>query len=366
MTSITQVRTFVLKHLCKSCITNRVVFGSSLLYWQSNCQQRKIHYMRDVVVIGGGLSGLSACYELEKRNIRYTVIEVKPRFGGSIISSRELGFVLDGGAFAIQPFREVTILKELELVESMYPMDNGAKGFNEGTESLITALANKLTKGRLMRMAVSSIGWLDGRFTICLENGIMYDAGSVIVASPARYAERMFYTLAPDVSTRLRDYHYDTIFRVSLGYHKDDVPDELEDIPDMCFPFAFKTDHLSRVSDSDHVLVHVGVRAQPDTEPDNVIREVIQGYGLGDNPLVKRVHYWSEADPLSCYDDDHADNMQAIREALPDGIYLVGSDYSDVPPQHKGVANLNDRIIQGRAAGISAYEDLKARKNAKS
>ena len=33
--------------------------------------------MRDVVVIGGGLSGLAACYELERCGAAYTVIEVK-------------------------------------------------------------------------------------------------------------------------------------------------------------------------------------------------------------------------------------------------------------------------------------------------
>ena len=43
--------------------------------------------MRDVVVIGGGLSGLAACYELEKRGAAYTVIEVKRRFGGGIRST---------------------------------------------------------------------------------------------------------------------------------------------------------------------------------------------------------------------------------------------------------------------------------------
>jgi len=318
--------------------------------------------MRDVVVIGGGLTGLSACYELEKQKIRYTVIEVKPRFGGSIISSHEDGFVLDGGAFAIQSPDDIALLDDLGLRESLYTVDENIFAFEDGTETLITALADKLTRGRLMRMAVSSIGQLENRFTICMENGIMYDAGSIIVASPARFAERMFYTLAPEVSARVRDYHYDTIFRVSLGYHKDDVPDELGEIFDMCFPFAFMTDHPTRVPDSDYALVHVGVRSQHDTDSDNIVTEVIQRYGLGDNPLVKRVHYWSEADPLSCYDDNHADNIKAIREALPDGVYLVGSDYTLTPPQHKGVARLDDRVRQGQDAAQSAIAYLKAKK----
>ncbi len=320
--------------------------------------------MRDVVVIGGGLTGLAACYELEKRNIRYTIIEVKPRFGGSIISSEDSGFVLDGGTFAIKsdltPFLENFGMSDDDLFE----MGDGIVGFKQGTDSLIKTLSSKLTKGRLMRMAVSSIGRLDNRFTICMENGIMYDAGSIIVASPARFTERMFYTFVPEISERLRDYHYDTIFRVSLGYHKDDAPESLEEIRDMCFPFAFMTDHPSRVPDDDHVLLQVGVRTKPTTSHEDIINEVIQCYGLGDNPLVKRVHYWSEADPLSCYDDDHRDNMKAIREALPEGVFLVGSDYSDAPPQYKGVANLSERIVQGQSAALSAMEYLKAIRNA--
>ena len=58
--------------------------------------------MRDVVVIGGGLSGLAACYELEKQQIRYTLIEVKRRVGGSISSCKDKGFVTDASAFAIK------------------------------------------------------------------------------------------------------------------------------------------------------------------------------------------------------------------------------------------------------------------------
>ena len=51
--------------------------------------------MRDVVVIGGGLTGLSACYQLEKLGLRYTVIELKRRFGGAISSKSENGFIMD-------------------------------------------------------------------------------------------------------------------------------------------------------------------------------------------------------------------------------------------------------------------------------
>jgi len=144
--------------------------------------------MRDVVVIGGGLTGLAACYELEKHNIRYTVIEVKPRFGGSIVSSAEAGFILDGGGFVTQDFPDRSILTELGMEDALFEIGNGDYAFTAGTESLIQAFASRLTKGRLMRMAVSTIGKVNNRFAICMENGMMYDAGSMIVAVPARFA----------------------------------------------------------------------------------------------------------------------------------------------------------------------------------
>lgn len=315
--------------------------------------------MRDVVVIGGGLSGLTACYELEKQNIRYTVIEVKSRFGGSIISSKENGFVLDGASFVIQQMNNTSILSELELVEDTFELSAGDIAFNSGTESLTKALASKLTKGRLMRMAVSSIGQLNGRFTICMENGMVYDAGALIIATPARFAERMFYSFVPEISERLQQYHYDSIFRVSLGYHKRDLPERIRPPYDLMFPFILTTDQSSRVPDNNHLLIQVGVRANPTSNPEQVTQEAIQYFRLGQNPIVQKVHYWSEADPLTCYDDDHHENIKAIHSSLPDGISLIGSDYCTVLPQHKGVSRLDDRIHQGREAAHDAIQHLK-------
>ena len=288
--------------------------------------------MRDVVVIGGGLSGLAACYEMEKHKIRYTVIEVKPRFGGSIVSGQAEGFTYDGGVFASQNTEKWSILEELGLEDALFDLGAGDVGFKDGTESLIQAFASKLTKGRLMRMAVSSIGALDNRFTICMENGMMYDAKSIIVAIPARFAERLFYSFVPEISERLRQYHYDTIFRVTLGYHKRDLPTPLGEPYDVNYPFLFSTDDPNRVPDADHLLIQTGVRARSTADPEHAAQDVIHHFGWGDNPIFKQVHYWAEADPLSCFDDNYHENMIAIKKLLPAGISLIGSDYSEALP----------------------------------
>ena len=320
--------------------------------------------MRDVVVIGGGLSGLAACYELEKHKIAYTVIEVKARFGGSIASVLEKGFVVDGSAFASRKLADGALLEELGLAAQLFDFGAGSVGFRGGTESLIHAFARGLTGGRLMRMAVSSLGRWRGRFTICMENGLMFDAGALIVAAPARFAERMFYSLSPEIAEGLRDYRYDRIYRVSLGYHKRDLPAQLEAPPDVAFPFLLATDQPGRVPDKFHRLVQVGVRAAADVCPHDIVRAAVRHCGWGENPIMQRVHYWAEADPLSCYEEGHRANMSAIQSRLPAGVCLIGSDYSQLAPQHKGVARLDDRIRQGQLAARAAIAYRRARKAA--
>ena len=318
--------------------------------------------MRDVVVIGGGLSGLSACYELEKQQLPYTVIEVKRRVGGGIRSTCEAGFIMDANAFAFRAPAEQTLLEELCLADQTLPIADDAFVFSQGTESLVSALGCRLSRGRLMRMAVSSVGRLRRRHTICLENGIMLDAGTLVLAVPAPYAARMLYNLAPEAAQRLGDFRYDAIRRVSLGYHKRDLPDQLDSVDETAFPFVIATDHQGRVPDHEHRLIQVGLRCASNLSPDEAVRRVTQQFGFGGTPVVSRVDYWLEADSLSAYDDAHRDNMRAIRDMLPAGISLVGSDYCLEAPQLRGIARLDERIRSGRRAAREAIDYLKAGK----
>lgn len=302
--------------------------------------------MRDVVIIGGGLSGIAAAAALQERGIPYRLIEVRKRLGGSIISEARDGCLLDGGPFAFLRAEDWSFLPALGLNDALIPAQDSHRrdlvAFKGGTQVVIDALAGTLHGTHIHRMAISSIGSLNGRFTLCLENGLIWDAAAVIVAAPARHAERMLRTLAPQASARLLDYGYDTITRLSLVYHLDDL-EMPPSLPwDMAVPFYAWTEHPARVP-AGHVLLNVGIRYPLEkTTSAALIETVSAALKARGAPIVARVDYWPEADPLPPHTRHHAENIAALEAFLPHGLALAGSDYHGL--------TLAERIASGQRA----------------
>lgn len=72
---------------------------------------------RPVVIIGGGISGLAAAYELSSANIPHTLLEKRPRLGGVIETNRAEDCVLEGGpdSFLAAKPDALVLIKELGL-----------------------------------------------------------------------------------------------------------------------------------------------------------------------------------------------------------------------------------------------------------
>ena len=289
--------------------------------------------MPDVIVIGGGLSGLAAAWELERRAVPYTLIEVKGRLGGSIISERRDGFVMDGGPFVMAQSGEWNWLAEIGLHDALFEVDrlpnqHRIVAFKDGTQTLVDALARQLISGRIMpRMSVSTLGQVDEQFAVCLENGMVIQAAALIVAAPARFAERMFYTFQPKISEQLLDFHYDSITHVSLGYSKEVFNPPFDAPPDAAFAFGHWTDSEYRVPPG-HVLLQVGVRFPlPRTTPEGVIEALLHAMHWPTETVISRVDFWPESHCLNPHHTGHDEMMQTIEALVPPGVVLIGSDY---------------------------------------
>src|SRR5262245_11376815 len=71
----------------------------------------------DVAVVGGGIAGLAAAYELSRRRLSFVVLEEAPRAGGVILSEEIGGFTIDGGpdSLLIQKPHAIALCEELGL-----------------------------------------------------------------------------------------------------------------------------------------------------------------------------------------------------------------------------------------------------------
>jgi oxygen-dependent protoporphyrinogen oxidase len=71
----------------------------------------------DVAIVGGGIAGLTAAWELSRRRMSFVVLERAPRAGGVIVSEELDGFTIDGGpdSLLIQKREGIALCEELGL-----------------------------------------------------------------------------------------------------------------------------------------------------------------------------------------------------------------------------------------------------------
>src|SRR5215207_1614807 len=130
--------------------------------------------MRDIIIIGGGLTGLAAAWELEQIGVEYTLIELKRRLGGSIRTVRENRCIIDAGSSLYEKVGDWPFLDELGLHDALDVVGESPNGslvlVRKGTQTLTDTLAARITHPIMLRMAVSSLGTLSsGGYGVCLE-----------------------------------------------------------------------------------------------------------------------------------------------------------------------------------------------------
>ena len=75
----------------------------------------------DVAIVGAGIAGLAAAYELQRRGVSVRVIEAAPRAGGVVSTQRFDGWVIDGGpdSLLVQKPGAVALCRELGIAERL-------------------------------------------------------------------------------------------------------------------------------------------------------------------------------------------------------------------------------------------------------
>ncbi|MFQ3660073.1 MAG: FAD-dependent oxidoreductase [Anaerolineae bacterium] len=298
--------------------------------------------MHEVIVIGGGFSGLAACWELERRGVPYLLVEVKRTLGGSLRSQQVNGLWLDQGAAAFLDTLPPDFWDELGLADQRITIREGVAALRRGMGQLIDALAQRLRSPRMMQTAVSSLGPLGDQWGVCMENGVLISAPRVIVAAPARYAARMLINPLPEAIPTLAEFVYSEIVYVALVFRRDEISDRLHFFRDVAYVYALRVDDPARAGDG-QVMFHVAVRFNPQAhDPQAIVDYLLETVELP-RPVAWSVGHWPESDPLSVFHDDHAERMAALMHMLPPRMALINSDFTLEHSPHSGIVRLDER-----------------------
>ncbi|WP_026714178.1 flavin monoamine oxidase family protein [Flavobacterium daejeonense] len=163
-----------------------------------------------IIIVGGGLSGLTLAYLLSKKNIETTILEASDRLGGRIQTIKGISDTpLELGATWFSDFHSnlISLLEELNLKK--YPQYSRGKSLFQtksfeppqefyvpesqnpsyrianGTQALIDTLAKKtLFENILLNTEVKSINEIADKVVIAIADGREYKADKVIITIP--------------------------------------------------------------------------------------------------------------------------------------------------------------------------------------
>jgi oxygen-dependent protoporphyrinogen oxidase len=130
--------------------------------------------LKEVVIVGGGITGLSAAYELEKRNINYLLVEKENRLGGVIKTERKGDFIFEGGPDCFVSFKPWVeeLAKELEIEDELICTKEENKGtyvYSRGKLHLLPEGLAELVPKDIKQFLFTSLLSTFGKARIVLE-----------------------------------------------------------------------------------------------------------------------------------------------------------------------------------------------------
>ena len=178
--------------------------------------------MSQVIIVGGGIAGLSVAYELFRRGISFTVLEAGSRAGGVVLSEQVDGFTIDAGpdSLLVQKPEGIRLCKELGLEDRLVPTKRPRVAYIQRGGKLhalpaASVLGIPTTWGPFIRTPLFS--W-PGKLRMAMELGIVR-RGNGDDESIGSFMERRFGTEAKEYLAEplLAGIHAGDVDRLSIG-----------------------------------------------------------------------------------------------------------------------------------------------------
>ena len=308
------------------------------------------------VVVGAGLAGLSAAWELTRAGTEVVVLESERRAGGVVLTERRDGFLVEGGPDGFlagegdipalarelglgdrlvdQLARGATLWtgrrleplaegRAAELLGIQVPTDvGGFRSFAGGMAELTEALAARL--GAIIRPAqgVTGIAPTARGWRLAVTGGSLLEADGVVLAVPTWGAARLLAAVGVAAARELDAVVYAPSVTASLAYRRDQLNGRLEGSG---FVRAAETDGAVRACT--YAWLKYPGRAPPgyallraflepaDGDPAALAHgELATMLGLSGMPLWSRVFHWRRGLPR--YKPGHPERVAHVRGQL--------------------------------------------------
>jgi protoporphyrinogen oxidase len=348
-----------------------------------------------IAVVGAGITGLSAAWELIQNTGEVTVLDSERRAGGMIVTERRDGFVVEGGPdgfLAAEPdiqdlAREIGIGdrvvdqvvkgsalwtgKRLEplaegraaellgiQVSAESELSRGFRSFSSGMTEVVDELGARLEQRIRRAQGVSGLAPAARGWRLTISDGSSLDADAVVLAVPAWVTARLLSSVAVPGAQSLGDVVYHPSITVSLAYRANQVPAELDGSG-----FISAVEWEGRVRACTYAWRKYPGRAPDgfallrvflgpvDGDPATIAHsELAQILGLRGAPLWARTFEWPRGLPR--HDHHHAERVARVREGLArlPPLAIAGAGFDG--------AGVSACVKSGRAAGKSVLDRL--------
>jgi oxygen-dependent protoporphyrinogen oxidase len=332
-----------------------------------------------VVVVGAGLAGLAAAWDLTSAGQDVTVLESERRAGGVIVTERRDGFVIEGGpdgflaaepelpALAAQlgcgdrviaqrargswlwtgerlePLEEGRAAALLGIEVADKELGAGFKSFAGGMGELVEALVGAQHAAPLLALAqgVTGIARTPTGWRVAVTGGSAHDADAVVLALPAYAAGRLLEQVGVAGARVLAEVVYLPSLTVSVAYRADQLRRALDGTGFVVAPDAVGAQHAAPLlractytsskypgrAPAGHILLRAFL-APADGDPGALAHaELAAILGIGGAPLWSRAFHWTRGLPR--YPGHHAARLAEVRarlERLPP-LALAGAGY---------------------------------------
>lgn len=354
--------------------------------------------MSRVVVVGAGIAGLTAAWDVMRAGIEVTVLESERRPGGVIVTERRDGFLLEGGpdgflaaepelpalaaelgisgrvveqqargtsrwtGKAFEPLEEGRAAELLGIDVRGSNLAAGFRSFAGGMSEPVAALAERLVNCLRFTQGVTAIAPAGGGragWRVALTGGSAHEADALVLALPAYAAGRWLEQIGVTGARALGEVFYAPSVTVSLAYRAEQVGRPLEGTgfvvgaqhaAPLLRACTYASSKFPGRAPDGHVLLRAFL-APADGDPAQLAHAELSAIlGISGPPLWSRAFHWTRGLPR--YGEHHAAHLAAVRDRLARlaPLAICGAGFDG--------AGVSACVRSGRAAGREVLRRL--------